>query len=188
MSRECICRASLVTRIGARIAKKLRVAPGSHAGNCMKQWTMMMPAVLLALGGTALGKVASEDMTGKKEHQMANCPSAVEGAKTVVENRKDGVAVTVTGSTAPMRDEIRRRAHTQLNVGMQPERGAIEHTGKGTGSGKFGYCPGMIQGTHVAVDDVPDGARMTIRSGTELEAQSLQQMTRERLRQLRAKR
>ncbi len=150
---------------------------------------MMMPAaLLLALGGSALAKTTSEDMTGKKEHQMANCPSAVPEAKTTVENRKDGVVVTVTGTTAQARDEIRRRARTQLNVGMQPERGAIEHTGKGTGSGKFGYCPGLIQGTRVAVDDVPDGARMTIRAKSEDEVQPLQTMTRQRLRQLSAKR
>ncbi len=149
---------------------------------------MMPAALLLALGGSALAKNTSADMTGKKEHQMANCPSAVPDSKTVVENRKDGVAVTVTAQTPAARDEIRRRAHTQLDVGLQPERGAIEHTGKGTGSGKFGYCPGMIQGTRVAVDDVPDGARLTIRATSEPQVQSLQKMTRERLRQLSAKR
>ncbi len=149
---------------------------------------MMPAALLLALGGSALAKNTSADMTGKKEHQMANCPSAVPDSKTVVEDRKDGVAVTVTGQTPAARDEIRRRAHLQLNVGMQPERGAIEHTGKGTGSGKFGYCPGLIQGTRVAVDDVPDGARMTIRAKSEDEVQPLQTMTRQRLRQLSAKR
>lgn len=149
---------------------------------------MIPAALLLVFGSSALAKNTSEDMSGKKERQMANCPSAVPDAKTVIENRKDGVAVTVTGQTQAARDEIRRRAHLQLNVGMQPERGAIEHTGKGTGSGKFGYCPGLIQGTRVAVDDVPDGARMTIRATSENQVQSLQAMTRERLRQLSAKR
>ena len=158
----------------------------------MRNLTMTGAALLLSVfGSVAVAKnTSSEDMTGKKEHQMANCPSAVPGAKTAIEDRKDGVAVTVT---APAGDraaqaEIRRRAHTQLEVGMQPERGAIEHTGHGTGSGKFGYCPGMVQGTRVAVDDVPDGARLTVRATSEPQARSLQKMTRERLRLLQAKR
>jgi hypothetical protein len=71
---------------------------------------------------------------------------------------------------------------------MQSARGAIEHTGGGTGSGKFGFCPGMIQGTRVAVDDLPDGARMTVRAESESQARSLQKMTRARLRDLSAKR
>ncbi|HEX9101563.1 MAG TPA: hypothetical protein VF997_05130 [Polyangia bacterium] len=145
--------------------------------------------MLLVFGSNALAKnTSNEDMTGKKEHQMANCPSAVPNAKTVIEDAKDGVVVTVTSAEAAARDEIRKRAHTQLNVGMQPERGAIEHTGKGTGSGKLGFCPGMIQGTRVAVDDVPNGARLTVHATSEPQAQALQKSTRERLRKMTAKR
>jgi TusA-related sulfurtransferase len=156
----------------------------------MERTTVMAGAVLLLLGGLAgaKGTTTSEDMTGKQERQMANCPSAVPDSKTTVENKKDGVALTVTGADAAARDEIRRRAHVQENVAMQSARGAIEHTGGGTGSGKFGFCPGMIQGTRVAVEEVPDGARLTVHAGSESQAQSLQKMTRARLRQLSAKR
>jgi hypothetical protein len=155
----------------------------------------MMGAGLLlgVLGSVALAKntsISAEDMTGHKERQMANCPSAVPGAKTAIDDRKDGVAVTVTAPPGDdaARDQIRRRAHKQLEVGMQPERGSIEHTGHGTGSGKFGYCPGLVQGTRVAVDDVPGGARLIVRATSEPQVQALQQMTRARLRRLQAKR
>lgn len=149
----------------------------------------MIVAVLIALGGVASAKnTTGEDMTGKKEHQMAHCPSAVPGAKTTVEDTKSGVVVMVTASEPSARDEIRRRAHVQESVGLQPERGAIEHTGGGTGSGKYGFCPGMIEGTRVAVDELPDGAKLTVWAASRPEVSSLQRMTRERLRQLSAKR
>ncbi|MGZ3439421.1 MAG: hypothetical protein ACXVDD_07885, partial [Polyangia bacterium] len=89
-------------------------------------------------GSVASAKETSEDMTGKKERQMAECPSAVPDAKTKVEDTKSGVVVSVTAADPAARDEIRRRARVQQNVGMQTQRGAIEHTGGGTGSGKFG--------------------------------------------------
>ena len=155
----------------------------------MTRLTALAAASLLALGGVAAAKnPAREGMTGKKEHQMANCPSAVPNAKTAVRDTKDGVVVTVTAADPTAREEVQRRAHRQEEVAMQSARGAIEHTGTGTGSGKFGFCPGMIEGTHVAVDDVPDGARMTVRATSEAQARSLQKMTRARLRQLSAKR
>jgi hypothetical protein len=152
--------------------------------------TLMATLAALALfSGVAVAKgKTSEDRTGKKEHQMANCPSAVPGATTIVANSKAGVVVTVTSDKANVTDEIRRRAHIQENVAAQTARGAIEHTGEGTGSGKFGYCPGLVQGTSVAVDDIPDGARLTVRAASPSEVQALQQSTRARLRDLSAKR
>ena len=146
-------------------------------------------AALALFSGVAAAKgTTSEDRTGLKEHQMANCPSAVAGATTIVENTKSGVIVTVTSDDDKKSDEIQRRAHVQQNVALQNARGALERTGGGTGSGKYGYCPGLIQGTTVAVDDLPDGARMTVRAASPNEVQSLQQMTRARLRDLAAKR
>lgn len=150
--------------------------------------TMVAALGLLLFGRVGAAKSSGEDMSGKQEHQMAHCPSAVTDARTTVKDTKGGVVVTVTSAVPDARDEIRRRAHIQEDVGMQPARGAIEHTGGGTGSGKFGFCPGMIQGTHVAVDDVPDGARLTVRAESDAQVRSLQKMTRERVRRLSAKR
>ena len=144
-------------------------------------------AALLALlfGSVAAAKdTPGEDMSGGKERQMAHCPSAVPDAKTTAKDTKSGVVVTVTAAEPEAREEIRRRARRQESVGLQPDRGAIEHTGGGTGSGKFGFCPGMIQGTRVAVDDVPDGARLTVRAASKSQVRSLQATTRERVRRL----
>jgi TusA-related sulfurtransferase len=150
---------------------------------------LVAAASLLLAGGVASAKnPTTEDMTGKKEHDMLNCPSAVPNAKTTVQDLKDGVVVTVVASDSAARHEIQRRAQKQEQVAMQSARGSLEHTGAGTGSGKFGFCPGMIQGTRVAVDELPDGARLTVRAAGEPETQSLQRMTRERVRELSSKR
>ena len=166
-----------------------RLASGSHAIERMRPKTMIAVALVSAFAGVASAKnPTAEDMTGKKERQMAHCPSAVPDAKTTIEDTKSGVVVTVTAADAAARDEVRKRAHVQENIGLQTERGAIEHTGGGTGSGKYGFCPGMIEGTRLTVDEVPDGARLTVRATSQPQVRSLQKMTRERLRQLSAKR
>lgn len=155
----------------------------------MRTTTTMVAASLLALTSIANAEnPASDEMTGKKERQMAHCPSAVAKSTTTVRDTKSGVIVTVTAVDSAAREEVRRRAHMQETVAMQPDRGAIEHTGGGTGSGKYGFCPGMIEGTRVAVDDLPDGVRLTVRAASQSEVRSLQKTTRERLRQLSAKR
>ena len=119
---------------------------------------------------------------------MANCPSTVPTAKTSVENRKDGVALTVTGSDARAISEIQRRASLQANIAVQPARGAIEHTGDGTGSGQFGFCPGMEQGSIMTVDNLPDGARIVVRAQNGADVAQLRKSTRDRLGRLEAKR
>jgi TusA-related sulfurtransferase len=164
------------------------MASGSHALACMKPTTTIAGVALLALTSVAGAKDTTEDMTGKKERQMAHCPSAVPDAKTTVEDTKSGVILTVTAEDPSASERIRVRAHDQERIGLLPGRGALEHTGGGTGSGKYGFCPGMIEGTRVAVDDLPDGARLTVRAASEPEVRSLQKLTRERLRQLSAKR
>lgn len=150
--------------------------------------------VVIAFGALSLPVVASAkppakpDMTGKEEHAMRNCPSTVAGAATVIENRPDGVVLTITAKDAPAAQEIQERASMQANVAAQPARGAIEHTGEGTGSGQFGFCPGMVEGTLITVDNLADGARLVVRSQTATQVPALQQSTRARLRRLEAKR
>lgn len=131
---------------------------------------------------------ASPDMSGKQEHAMRNCPSTVAGASTTVEDRKDGVAVTVTAGDPIAVREIQRRAALQSTVAAQPARGAIEHTGEGTGSGRYGFCPGMVAGTLVTVDKLTDGARLVVRPRAQAEIATLQRSTHERLKRLEAKR
>lgn len=143
--------------------------------------------VALLLAGCASTKTKAEDMTGKKEQSMANCPSAAPGAHTTVANIPDGVQLTVTAPDPTQQQEIRRRAQKQLAVGMHEQRGALEHTGQGTGSGKFGYCPGMIQDTVVSVDELPDGARITVRANQPSGIPRLQKDTAQRAEALRVR-
>lgn len=152
--------------------------------------TRIIAATVVLLAGSlaAANQTTGEDMTGKKEHDMLNCPSAVEHSKTTVGDLKDGVVVTIVSSDPDASREIQYRARRQQQVALQSARGSLEHTGSGTGSGKLGFCPGMIQGTRVTVDELPNGARLTVRASSESEAQSLQHMTRERVRALSAKR
>jgi hypothetical protein len=133
--------------------------------------------VALLLAGCASTKATRVDMTGQKEHAMANCPSATQGASTSVANIPGGVQLTVTAPDTVQQQEIRRRAQTQLAMGTHAKHGALEHTGQGTGSGRFGYCPGMVEDTVVSVDELPDGARITVRANKTKNVALLQQDT-----------
>jgi hypothetical protein len=126
-----------------------------------------------------------DDMQGKKELRMMLCPSAVRGSLTRVENHVDGVVLTITARDESDRTEIRQRARRQQEVAMQPERGAIEHTGLGTGSGRYGHCPGMLEATSIDVENVPEGVRMTVHAQFSKDVVRLQQSTRARARALR---
>lgn len=154
----------------------------------MKRILIALAFGALSLPIVAAAKPTSRDMTGKEEHAMRNCPSTVAGATTAVEDRKDGVVITVTAADALAAKEVQKRASLQANVAAQPARGAMEHTGQGTGSGQFGFCPGMTEGTSIVVENLPDGARLSVHSQTAAQVPALQQSTRARLRRLEAKR
>ncbi len=98
---------------------------------------------------------------GAGAQRMANCPSAVEGAKTTVKDSKDGVVVTVTGDKV---DEIRARAKHAAGVAkLGPDAGKVEHSGTGTGGGGLGRCPVIVEGdTTVAVKEVTGGVEVEL--------------------------
>jgi hypothetical protein len=126
---------------------------------------MLVAALLVtAPAGAKPRRNADENMSGRRELGMANCPSAVGGAITEVADLPNGVVVTVSAPDDPIAaQEIRRRARFQLEIAEQPERGAIEHTGLGTGSGRYGYCPGMLENARFDVQWTADGARLFVR-------------------------
>jgi TusA-related sulfurtransferase len=145
----------------------------------------ILVGVVVLLAAVAVAKPRlTEDQTGKRELHMANCPSAVVGASTKLEEIADGVVLTVTAHDEWARLEIRRRAQHQGEASLQPERGSIEHTGLGTGTGRFGFCPGMLEGTTVDADLLPDGARLTIHADRPGQIKRLQRTTRDRLQAL----
>jgi hypothetical protein len=140
---------------------------------------------MLAAAAPLAADERSSDMTGKKELAMQHCPSAVPGAITKVSDIADGVEVTVVAPNDKLaQEDIRGRAQYQLEIVDQPERSAIEHTGFGTGSGKYGFCPGMMSDTSIALRWLPDGVVMTVRADRSGGVAELQKSTHKRARLL----
>jgi hypothetical protein len=100
-------------------------------------------------------------------HKMAHCPSAVEGAKTVVKDSKEGVIVTVTappGAADKVKD-IRDRAKHTADIAKMPEPPKVEHNSEGMGGGGLGRCPIVVEGdTTVDVKDIDNGAEISVKA------------------------
>jgi hypothetical protein len=79
---------------------------------------------------------------------MKTCPNATVGAETTVTNAPYGVDMLVTARSAGAVDEIRARAR-ELAKGTKPENDK--------------RCPAAIAGATLDVEDVPGGARLTIK-------------------------
>jgi len=155
----------------------------------MKRAAIAMLPLLFAIPLSARAAGGEDtDMTGKRELRMMQCPSAAPGAATTVEPTPDGVALTVTAPTEFGRREIRRRAAAQQELAGKPARGHEEHTGQGTGSGRYGFCPGMMEGTTIVATDTADGARIVVRARRAADVPQLQRTTRERAARLQASR
>jgi hypothetical protein len=123
-------------------------------------------------------------MSGLKERGMANCPSAVPGATTHAEALADGVAVEVTASDPAQISEIRDRAHRQATVAHHPQ-GLRPHLGIGSDTGEIGYCPVVLIDTEVRAEDLPKGARITVRPKDKVNVTAVQKLTEERIDALR---
>jgi len=150
--------------------------------------TLLAAALPALVPGAARADRGDENMTGQKELQMQNCPSAVPGAVTRVTDIPAGVVVAVRAPLDPIaREDIQRRVQKQLELVDRPERGAIEHTGLGTGSGRYGWCPGMLEHTSLSVEWTTDGAVMTIRADRVADVPRLQSTTHRRARALAAR-
>jgi hypothetical protein len=101
---------------------------------------------------------------GSGTHKMAHCPSAVEGAKTVVKDSKEGVVVTVTGTGDKVK-EIRDRAKHTAEVAKLAEPPKVEHNSEGKGGGGLGRCPVVVEGdTTVEVKDIENGSEITVKA------------------------
>jgi hypothetical protein len=138
----------------------------------------LLPVVALATEPT------DANLSGKKERAMQLCPSAVPGAHTEARNVPQGVELVIKGNDESTRAEIRRRAQKQEEISQLAQRGSVEHTGLGTGSGQFGHCPGMLEDTDVKTTETPDGVKILVHARTDATATTLQKTTRERLREL----
>jgi hypothetical protein len=158
----------------------------AKAEETMTRTRLLLLACFIVTPTLASAREDDLDMTGKRELQMLHCPSAAPGATTVVHARPRGVALVVSAPTEFGRREIRRRAATQQEIASRPGRGRDEHTGSGTGSARFGYCPGIMADTKVTVSDIPDGARIVVTARSAKAAAELRQATRTRAARLKA--
>jgi hypothetical protein len=148
--------------------------------------TVLAGAGLLLAAPLALGRAPEQlNMTGKREQAMQQCPSAVQGAQTKAVDTADGVELNITARKETTRQEVRKRAHRQEEISMQGERGALEHTGQGTGSGRFGFCPGMSEDTRVQAIDTSDGVQILVRANSPESIKRLQDATHQRLTAMR---
>lgn len=101
---------------------------------------------------------------GAGSNRMAHCASAVEGAKSVVKDTKDGVVVTITGPADKVA-EIRSRAKHSAENAKKDAGAKVEHSGSGTGGGGLGRCPIDVEGdTSVELKDVDGGVEATIKT------------------------
>jgi TusA-related sulfurtransferase len=106
-----------------------------------------------------LGKAGASD-AGQKH--MANCPSAVKGAKTAIKDAKDAVEVTVTAGDATGTNDIRERSK-RLVESSKVDSKVVAHTGGGSGGGELGRCPVVLLETTVSAKDVPGGSLLTVK-------------------------
>jgi hypothetical protein len=110
---------------------------------------------------------------GAGTHKMAHCPSAVEGAKTVVKDSKEGVVVTVTApaNAADKVKDIRDRAKHTADVAKMAEPPKVEHNSEGKGGGGLGRCPVVVEGdTTVDVKDVDNGVEINVKAKKDVAA------------------
>ena len=123
-------------------------------------------------------ELLEKNMTGPRTRGLASCPSAVPGATTEVRNAPDGVELVITspgeGGARQIRFLARRLA------GLRPAADGVRHSGEGTGSGTLGYCPVVIAGTDVVVEDVAGGARVIVKARHPELVGALQLVTRSR--------
>jgi TusA-related sulfurtransferase len=109
-------------------------------------------------------RLAAMGTAEKGDRKMANCPSAVAGAKTTVKEAGGAVVVTVLAKDA--KDEasvkdIRERAKKNVELKHDGSDKA-KHDGDGGGSGD-GRCPSVHEGATVTAKDVDGGTEMTVK-------------------------
>jgi hypothetical protein len=119
------------------------------------------------------GSAAAIDTTNMA-HKAGNCPSTVAGATTTAEASKDGksVVLAIASKDAGAVWAIQTRAHHLVDVQNAPDS-KVEHTGKGTGGGGGGVCPVVTKDTKVAVENTPDGVKVTMTPTGALKADAL---------------
>ena len=118
--------------------------------------------------------VEDSDMANK----MKNCPSAVEGASTVVTMNDGKVEISVTAMGEDKVAMIRERA-THL-ASLNADSAEIQHTGEGEGGGGLGRCPIVYDNVEISTEEIDGGAKLVLtpEEGADAEAIATEVRTR----------
>jgi hypothetical protein len=94
-------------------------------------------------------------------NKMKNCPSAVAGAKTAVQQTKTAVVLMITASDKAAIADVQARAKklSTLDASADAE---VKHTGEGTGGGALGKCPVVMTDVTIKVESQKKGAKITL--------------------------
>ena len=117
--------------------------------------------------------------SAKAKGKMTNCPNAVEGSKTEIQNTPKGVEITVLAKDEAATKEIRARA-AHLAEASKDTAQMAKHNGTGQGGGQFGRCPVVMKDTTVTTADVEGGSKITVDAKESSEVDWLQREARER--------
>jgi hypothetical protein len=114
-------------------------------------------------------------------NNMANCPSAVTGALTVVSKDADKVVVLITHKEEAAIAEIRKRAKA-LEGNSAASDAEVKHTAKGTGSAVLGKCPVALADATAKAEDVDGGSKVTLTPTDKAKLDDLFKLAEERAR------
>lgn len=95
------------------------------------------------------------------KNKMGNCPAAVSGAVTTVEDLEDGVAITVKAADEAGSQEVRERTARLVQSAAADVTG--EHNRGGGSGGGLGHCPVILKDTTLTAEDVEGGSRITVK-------------------------
>lgn len=119
---------------------------------------------------------------GHMEHQMGNCPAAVDGAVTAMTRIAGGVSLDITAQDLGAAREIVARAR-HADDGP-PDPAARPHTGEHGGPGDVGHCPIVHRGTSVTITEIGGGVRIVVLADDPTQVDALVAETRARLQWL----
>jgi hypothetical protein len=118
--------------------------------------TMKAPEPAPTAAAPAPGEAATQ---GARKQE--NCPTAVPGAETKVNETKTGVEVLVTSkdpaATTAIREDAAHLAKVSTKGGEE-----VKHTGEGTGGGGLGKCPIVLKDTKVTATDIEGGSKIVV--------------------------
>lgn len=140
------------------------------------------PTSAAAAPTTAAAAPTGSAAAGGGQGKMANCPSAVEGAKTEIKDVDGGVELTITGSGDAVKD-IQARSKS-IAEAAKSEASTRKHSGTGEGGGAFGRCPVVLRDTDVTATDMEGGTKVVVKTKTAAEVDWLRRESRERLAEL----